>query len=349
MFLSAGNVEGYAPNFCAFNRNKQSLTLDLQTAPGCAAFLRLAAQADVVVENFRGGVLDRLGIGWDALRACNPRIIYCSISGFSEDGPYADRPSFDTVGQALSGLLHLFTDPADPRMRGPTITDQMTGIQAANAITAALFARERSGEPARIDVSMLDSAITFMPDSFAAWTQSGVDMQPETRCAWSHSFIFMCADQRMIAVHVGGPERFWRGMIAATGHPEVLSDPRFPNRPARIARFSEVIDTLRPFFLERPRAEWMARMAEQDVPCAEVHTIPEAMADPEVQHMQLFRTETHPVHGEMKVLSRAARINGSREPAPTLPPLLGEDNDRVLRDFGFSEAEIAALQAKPTD
>lgn len=342
-FLGKGNIPGYAPNFVAFNRNKQSLAIDLQNAAGCEAFLRLAEKADVVVENFRAGVLDRLGIGWQALKARNPRLIYCSISGFSEDGPYADRPAFDTVGQALSGLLHLFTDPSDPRMRGPTITDQITGLQASNAICAALLARATSNEGARIDVSMLDSAITYMPDSFTAWTQSGIDMQPETRCAWSHSFVFMCADERMIAVHVGGPERFWRGMIAATEHLEILDDPRFPNRPARIERFDEVIDMLRPVFLERPRAEWVARMAEQDVPCAEILTIPETMQDPEVLHSGIFRKATHPIHGEMTVLGRAVRINGMREPNPTLPPLLGEQSADILRDLGFTEADIAAL------
>ena len=343
MFLGKGNIAGYAPNFIGFNRNKQSLTIDLQTEAGRAAFMKLASQVDVVVENFRAGVLDRLGIGWEALHAANPKLIYCSISGFSEDGPYADRPAFDTVGQALSGLLHLFTDPADPRMRGPTITDQVSGLQAANAICAALFARSHLHEGARIDISMLDSAITYMPDSFMAWTQSGIDMQPETRCAWSHSFVFACADARMIAVHVGGPERFWRAMIEATGHTEFFDDPRFVSRPERIRHFSEVIEALRPVFAEHTRAEWVALMAARDVPCAEILTIPEAMADPEVVHSRLFRTVTHPVHGPMVVMGRAARIDGMREPHPTLPPMLGEHNSAILHDFGFTEAEIAAL------
>ena len=344
MFIAAGNIAGYAPNFVGFNRNKRSLSLDVQKPEGRDAFLRLAAGADVVVENLRAGVMDRLGIGYETMRAQNPRLVYCSISGFTEDGPYKDRPAFDTVGQALSGILHLFTDPGDPRMRGPTITDQVTGMQAAAAINAALFARHSTGQGARIDLSMLDAAIGFMPDSFAAYTQSGIDMQPETRTAWSHSFVFDCADKRMLAIHVGGPERFWQGMVAATGHPHLAADPRFAKRPDRVANFAVLIETLQPIFRTQPRAYWLERLNAQDVPASEIHTVPEAMADPEVVHSGIFRKATHPLHGEMTTLNRTIRIDGLRDENPTLPPLLGEHTGAVLTEAGFTEAEIARLR-----
>ena len=348
LFVTAGNVDGYAHNFCAFNRNKQSLTIDLQSETGKALFLSLAAKADVVLENFRAGVMDRIGLGCDVLRAQNPGLVYCSISGFSEDGPYRERPAFDTVGQALSGLLHLFTDPADPRMRGPTITDQITALQASNAIVAALYGRKSTGVGARIDISMLDAAISYMPDSFTAWTQAGIDMQPEARTAWSHSFVFMCADHRMIAIHTGGPEAMWRGMLNAVEAQVLGDDPRFSSRPARVKNFRALIEEFRPYFMKRPRAEWMQRFIAEDVPVAEIHTIPEAMEDPEVVHSKLFRRVMHPKHGEMVVLGRTARINGSREPNPILPPLLGEHTQLVLRDFGFSDEDIAKLREERT-
>ena len=347
-FITKGNVDGYAHNFCAFNRNKESMTLDLQTARGKAVFLALAERADVVLENFRAGVMDRIGLGYEVLKARNPKLVYCSISGFSEDGPYRNRPAFDTVGQALSGLLHLFTDPADPRMRGPTITDQITALQASNAVAAALYGRDRTGVGARIDISMLDAAISYMPDSFTAWTQAHIDMQPEARTAWSHSFVFMCGDERMIAVHTGGPEPMWQGMLRATETPEIGVDPRFCTRPLRIQNFRALIEAFRPAFLRHPRVEWMRRFLAEDVPVAEIHTVPEAMADPEVVHSKLFRNEVHPVHGPMVVLGRTARINGSREPDPQLPPTLGEDTEQVLRDFGFSEGEITGLRDDKT-
>jgi crotonobetainyl-CoA:carnitine CoA-transferase CaiB-like acyl-CoA transferase len=344
-FISAANISGYAPNFVAFNRNKRSLTLDVQSPRGREVFLRLAEDADVVVENLRAGVMDRLAIGYDVLHARNPRLIYCSISGFSEDGPYRDRPAFDTVGQALSGILHLFTDPADPRMRGPTITDQLTGMQAAGAVCAALFARVRTGQGARIDLSMLDAAIGFTPDSFAAYTQSGIDMQPETRTAWSHSFVFTCADGRMVAVHVGGPERFWQALLAAMGQPAVGEDPRYVGRSNRVANFAALIEDMRPIFLAHPRAYWMARFAEQDVPASVIHTIPEAMQDPEVVHSGIFRQAVHPVHGAMTTLNRTVRIDGQRDTDPLLPPLLGEHTAAVLGAAGYTEEDIARLRA----
>ncbi|MDB5407475.1 MAG: hypothetical protein JWL84_2387, partial [Rhodospirillales bacterium] len=234
-FLGKGGGEhGYGHNFCAFNRNKLSVALDVAKPEGRDAFLRMAATADVVIENFRPQVMRRLGIDYDVLKTLNPGLVYCSISGFSEDGPYSELPAFDTMGQALSGVLSLFVDPADPRMRGPTITDQMTSMQACSAVLAALFERQRTGRGARIDLSMLEATITYMPDSFTAYHQAGIEMQPESRTAMSQSFVFTCADGAMIALHPGGSEAWWKGMIAVLGREDIAADPRFADRPARI-------------------------------------------------------------------------------------------------------------------
>jgi crotonobetainyl-CoA:carnitine CoA-transferase CaiB-like acyl-CoA transferase len=202
-FGKGGGDTGYGHNFCAFNRNKLSVALDVAKPEGRDAFRRMVAGADVVIENFRPQVMRRLGIDYDVLKAINPGLVYCSISGFSEDGPYSDKPAFDTMGQALSGVLSLFVDPADPRMRGPTITDQITAMQACSAVLAALFERQRSGRGARIDLSMLEATITYMPDSFTAYHQAGIEMQPESRTAMSQSFVFTCGDGAMIALHPG--------------------------------------------------------------------------------------------------------------------------------------------------
>jgi crotonobetainyl-CoA:carnitine CoA-transferase CaiB-like acyl-CoA transferase len=345
LYVTKPRIPGYGHNFLAFNRNKQSVALDLQQQEGREIFLRLAARADVVLENFRAGVLDRLGIGYQALHEANPRLVYCSISGFSEDGPYRERPSFDTVGQALSGMLYLFTDPADPRMRGPTIADQATAFQASNAVLAALVGRGVHGEGARIDISMLDAAVHFMPDAFTAYTESGIEMEPETRTSYSHSFVLRCADDKLLAIHVGGPDRLWEALLNAIDDPGLTSDPRFKLRHDRIANFAALVEALRPLFRGRPRPEWLRRLAVEDVACAEINTIPEAMRDPEIVHVGLFEQVPREGYGMMTLLRRVARINSARERGQTVPPLLGEHTAMVLREAGYDDSALEKLRA----
>lgn len=160
----------YSPQFCAFNRGKRSVTLDISTEAGRDVLLRLADKADVVIENFRSGVMDRLGLGAAALQARNPRLIYCALTGFGKDGPYEDRPAYDTVGQSLSGILGVNLDLEAPRMGGITISDQVTGMTAAYGILGALFERGRTGRGRRVDVNMLEASIAFIPDIFGFYT-----------------------------------------------------------------------------------------------------------------------------------------------------------------------------------
>ncbi|HVA13745.1 MAG TPA: CaiB/BaiF CoA-transferase family protein [Stellaceae bacterium] len=344
LYVTEPKIAGYGHNFLAFNRNKESVAVDLQRPEGLAVVRRLAAKADVVLENFRAGVLERLGLGYEAMRAINPRLVYCAISGFSEDGPYRDRPAFDTVGQALSGMLYLFTDPTDPRMRGPTIADQATAMQASNAVLAALYGRERSGEGAKIEISMIEAAIHFMPDAFTALTESGIDMGSETRTSYSHAFVLRCADDKLLAIHVGGPDRLWQALCAAVDDPHIGANPIFQKRHSRIANYAALIEAMRPVFMKRPREEWLKRLADRDVASAEINTIAEAIADAEVAHLGLFEKRERPGYGAMTMLRRAPRINGAREPQQLMPPLLGEHTESVLREFGHDDAALAKLR-----
>ena len=344
LYVTVPRIEGYGHNFLAFNRNKESVAVDLQKPEGVAVAKRIIAKADVLIENFRAGVLERLGLGYETLKPVNPRLVYCAISGFSADGPYRDRPAFDTVGQALSGMLYLFTDPKDPRMRGPTIADQATAMQASNAVVAALYGRERSGQGSKIEISMIEAAIHFMPDAFTALTESGIDMESETRTSYSHAFVLNCADDKMLAIHVGGPDRLWQALCAAVDDPSVGDEPLFQKRHSRIANYDKLIAAMRPVFMKRPRAEWLQRLADHDVASAEINTIGEAVGDAEVKHLGLFEKQERPGSGPMTMLRRAARINGAREPRQKMPPLLGEHTEAVLKELGYDAATLAALR-----
>ena len=339
---ASGKAPLYGPNFTAINRNKRSVALDFQNPDDIVAFKALARQADVVLENFRPDVMDRLGIGYEALRQDNPKLVYCSIAGFASDGPYARRPAFDTIGQALSGLLYLFTDPESPTLRGPTLSDQVTGLYASNAIQSALVERFRTGVGRRIDVSMLDATMSFIPDAFACYTESNMEWDSVFRPAMSHSLVLRCANDELIAVHLAGPEHMWERFIKAVGRPEFIEDDRFRPRPVRISNWDVLTDELRPIFAERTRAEWVQRMVDADVPAAEVLRIPEVLENEGVRHAQLFETVEHPVAGPVTLMRRAARFDGQRGPAQRPAALLGEHTDEVFAELGLVRKKTTA-------
>ena len=345
-FGSKGQAgQGYSHNFCAFNRNKLSLTLDLHDARGKEVFRRAASKADVVLENFRPGVMQGLGIGYDVLRELNPRLVYCAIAGFSGDGPYRDRPAYDSVGAALSGLLSLFVEPDDPRVLGPTISDQVTGMQACTGVLGALYERSRTGVGSRVDITMIEATMSLIPDAFTAYTQAGMIMSPESRAAMSLAFCFRCSDGKLVGVHTSSTEKFWRALIAAVERADIGEDPRFSSRAGRIENFQALIEALRPVFAARPRPQWMERLSAHDVPSAVVNSIAEAMHDPEVAHVGLFHELGHPRYGRMTAMRRGGRINGERESQPLPPPALGEHTDGVLRELGFEPAQVDELRS----
>lgn len=191
----------YGPNFIAYNHGKRSISLDLKTAEGKAALRRLLEQSDVLVENYRSGVMDKLGFSKESIRSINARIIHCSITGFGASGPYRNRPAYDAVASALSGIYGLVLNPSDPELVGVTISDNVTGMYAVNGIVSALYERERTGRGRRIEVNMLEASIGFTPDAFAHLTQAGVEYGPASRVASSQCFAFACSDKKMIVIH----------------------------------------------------------------------------------------------------------------------------------------------------
>ena len=203
----------YSPHFVAFNRNKQSLVLDLQAEHDREKLFSLVRTSDVVIDNFRAGVLDRLGLSPERMREINSRIIQCSITGFGTVGPYKDRPAFDTVGQALSGIASLAIDPGAPKFTGTTISDNVTGMYACYAILAALIEREKTGRGRRVEVNMMEASVAFMPDAFVNLETHGIRNGPLTRVSFSQSYVVRCKDGKLLAIHLSSADKFWAALL----------------------------------------------------------------------------------------------------------------------------------------
>jgi crotonobetainyl-CoA:carnitine CoA-transferase CaiB-like acyl-CoA transferase len=335
----------YSPHFVAYNRGKRSMKLDLRNDAGREVMRRLLARADILIENYRAGVMERLGLGTEVLTATNARLIHCSITGFGASGPYSSRPAYDSVGLALSGIASLLLDPEHPQACGPTIPDNATGMFACYGILGALFERERTGRGRRVEVNMLEAAISFIPDPFANHTQMGIDNDRLTRVASSHSFAFRCADAKLLAIHLSSQPKFWEGMLTAIGRPELASDDRFKTRDLRIRNFVELTQVLAETFATKPRTEWMALLEANDVPFAPVHNISEVIDDPQVRHLETFRTLRHPTEGRITALRRPVRIDQERDGSDLAAPTLGEHTDMVLKELGYDDADIARMRS----
>lgn len=326
----------YSPHFAAYNRNKESIQLDLQSAEGREDLARLVRQADVLIDNFRAGVLPRLGFTDDRLKSLNPGLIHCSITGFGATGPYRDRPCYDAVATALSGLASQMLDPAAPSVGGPTLSDNITGMYAAYGILGALQARARTGEGARVEVNMLEASIAFSPEGFSQYTSKGAVPSIRSRVAISQSFAFRCADGRLLSLHLSSVEKFWRAFTQAIEHPELLEDPRFATPALRTRHYEELTDLLAPILLTRGSGDWAQRLEAQDIPFATVNSVPEVMADPQVEHLGVFFEVDHHIQGRQTCIHRPVRINGERGPAERAAPALGEHSETIRREFGLS-------------
>jgi crotonobetainyl-CoA:carnitine CoA-transferase CaiB-like acyl-CoA transferase len=336
----------YSPHFVAFNRSKRSLTLDLKQPDGLEALHRLLTEADVLIENFRPGVADRLGFGYEAVRARNPRLIYCSISGTGQTGPAAHRPTYDTVGQALSGLLSLLLNPNEPRPVGPALSDSLTGLFACYGILAALQARERSGQGQRVETSMLEATLGFLLEPFGMYFGTGQPTRPSTRQAVAQVYVFACADDLLIALHLSSPTKFWQALLSATGRQDLAQDARFQGRAERIRSYEQLYAELGPTFRARPRAEWLRLLEAADVPCAPVYSVEEVVDDPQVQHLGLVQCVAHPSQGSTRMLGFPVRFRTTPLDPSGPAPTLGEQRTAILTEAGYSPDEIEDLIAR---
>ncbi|MGZ5133069.1 MAG: CaiB/BaiF CoA transferase family protein [Caldimonas sp.] len=329
----------YSPHYQTYNRNKRSIELDTKSDADRAVFDALIADADVYIQNFRPGVADKLGVGEARLRALNPRLVYCSISGFGATGPAANRPAYDTVAQAASGFLKLLVNPENPRVVGPAIADSLTGFYAAYGVLGALVERGRTGVGRTVEVSMLEAMAHFNLDAFTHFFQAGEVMGPYSRPSVSQSYVLECADGKWIALHMSSPEKFWRGLATAIERPDLFDDARFATREARIANQEAMIELLGERFRRRTRAEWCILLEGEDVPHAPMYDTSEALADPQAVHLELTASAVHPAMGLFRTVRSPVSFDGERALDVRPPPTLGEHNDEIreaLKTVGAS-------------
>jgi crotonobetainyl-CoA:carnitine CoA-transferase CaiB-like acyl-CoA transferase len=315
----------------------------LKSVKGKEICVELLKGADVFVENFRPGTADRLGLGYEALRALNPRLVYCSISAFGRSGPYVNKPGFDTLGQAASGLLSLLTDAGEPKVMGMAVSDYVTGLSASYGILGALMGREKSGDGCRVETSLLQATLSFIGETAAGYMRTGSVPNRMARVKNAHAFAFVCKDKLPIAIHCSVPEKFWLALLKATGRMDIAADQRFKTRDARRQNYEVLEKELAPMFLTRSRKEWLARLEENDVPAVPLYDVAEALADPQVRHLDLVEELAHPRAGKLQFVGGPVRYDGLTKEQSTPPPLVGEHSAAILTAMGYDQAAIEEL------
>jgi crotonobetainyl-CoA:carnitine CoA-transferase CaiB-like acyl-CoA transferase len=340
---TAGTGE-FTPMFVSSNRGKRSIALDLKQPAAVDVVRRLVASADVLVQNFRPGTMERLGLDEPTLHGINPRLVYVSISGVGETGPYARKRVYDPIIQSLSGLADVQADQATgrPRMVRTIVADKTTAVHAAQAVCAALFARERSGEGQHVRLSMLDTMVAFIwPEAMTQYTivgREGSGTSPTAR----PDLIYETQDGYITVGSVSDAE--WRGLAGVIGKPEWIDDPRFRTPAQRSANAAERITLVGEILKTNASGYWLERLDAADVPCAPVLARSQVAADPQVVHNGLIETFDQPGLGALRQPRPAARFERTPAAIGGAAPRIGEHTDEILGELGLSVDEIAALK-----
>jgi crotonobetainyl-CoA:carnitine CoA-transferase CaiB-like acyl-CoA transferase len=333
-----------SPAFVSANRGKRSICIDLKAAAGVSVVKKLIAGADVFIQNFRPGAIERMGLSWDVLSALNPRLLYVSVSGFGETGPYAHKRVYDPVIQALTGLPDVQADSATsrPKMVRTIIPDKVSALTTAQAITAGLLERERgSGEGQHIKVAMIDATISFLwPEALGGLTMVGGEKNVR-RGQLAQDLIFETKDGFITCGAVSDSE--WKGMCAALEQPHWLDDERFNTPMGRVANAKERIDSMGDVLKSRTSADWLERLDANDVPCAPVLTRPEILENEQIKANKLISQYEHPGLGQIRQPRPGAKFSRSEIRKEPIAPGLGQHSQEILRDLGLSEAEIKQL------
>jgi crotonobetainyl-CoA:carnitine CoA-transferase CaiB-like acyl-CoA transferase len=336
---------GLSSNFLNINRSKRSITINLKSTQGRAVLEKLASNADVLIQNFRPGVVERLGVSYSEISTVAPNIIYVSMSGFSERGPLAKKPVYDPIIQAISGLatVQAGSDQERPRLIRTILPDKVTAIYAAQAVTAALLARERTGKGQHVRLSMLDAVLNFLWASDMGG-QTYVDQPVSNQAAASFiDLIYETQDGYMTVSTMTNKE--WEALSRAFERPDLLEDPRFKTPQLRGHNVNDRLGVVQEVLLSKTTREWLDIFDQEDVPSAPALTRDEVIKHPQVIASDILREHDHPIAGRLRQARVAARFEGTPPSEPRGAPQLGEHSDEVLIELGFSDEEISALKA----
>ncbi len=334
--------------YLSINRNKRSLTLNLQDAQAQEVFMKLAQDIDVVVENFTPGVMGRFGLDYDAVKAVNPKVVYCSISGFGQDGPYRNRPAYDQIMQGVGGLMSITGEPdGEPQKIGIAVTDIGAGMWSAFAIMAALNHRGKTGEGQYIDISMLDAQVAWLTYQAAFFFANG---EAPKRMGAAHPTLvpyqaFMCKDGKYINVAVGS-ERIWERFCQGMEREDLKDHPDYATNSVRVNNRGAMVSMLQEIFLTRPVAEWVKDLQAANVPCGPINDLADVFADPQVLARNMYLEMAHPTLGSIKQTGLPIKFSLTPGGLDRHPPLLGEHNREILKSLGYSEADVQSLMAQ---
>lgn len=339
-------VGGESTYFLSINRNKRSVAIDLKPAEGLEIVRELALRADVVVENFRPGTAERLGLGAEVLRAANPRLIYCSISGFGQKGPWRDRAGYDLAVQGIGGLQALTGDPAGPPTKvGTSIADLVTGLYAVQGILLALHRREQTGRGDTVDVAMLDSVVSLLTYQASAWLNAG---KAPRRAGNRHPSIapyetFRAADGWLnLAI---GNDALWRKLCDVVAHPELKDDPRFATNPQRVAHREALLEVVQGILAGRTVAEWMELLDTAGVPCGPILEVEQTLQHEAVLGRDLVVDLPHPTAGTVRTTGVTVKMDEAPGRIRTAPPRLGEHTEAVLTEvLGLTADRLETLR-----
>jgi crotonobetainyl-CoA:carnitine CoA-transferase CaiB-like acyl-CoA transferase len=334
-----------APSFLAVNGNKRSIILDLRKPEAVAIVKKLAARADVVWENFRGGVMDRLGLGYEALSAVNPRLIYCAVSGFGQTGPERTTAAFDGKLQAMSGIMSITGEPAHgPTRAGFAICDTIGGMTAALAVASALYQRTHTGRGQMVDVAMLDAALAFIPGTVSEYTVAGIEPRQIGNGSVSRkptaSRFRARGGYLVLAVLT---EKQFASLMRTLGRADALDDPRFKDWPARTANEPALREIIEQALASDDPKSWEERLTAADVPCGSIWKIEEIVKHPQLEHRDVLQT-IDSRYGPMRLVGAGFRLEHGSPGLDREPPILGEHTDEILKEAGYAAEEIERLR-----
>ncbi len=324
-------VAGESAYYLGLNRNKRSITLDFNNPEHKKRLFELVSKTTVLVENFRPGMLERQGLGYETLRAMNPGLIYCSISGYGHDGPYAMRPGYDFVAQAESGIMSVTGEvEGDPQRVGSPVADVSAGLYACMSILAALHVREKTGKGQHIDISLLEAAVSLLSNVSSNFLISGEEAQ---RYGNGHPNIvpyqaFRTQDGYIVVSC--GNDRLYQTFCRLLGREDLATDPRFATNPQRVRNREELVPILQELFLQRETGDWLTALRAAGIPCGPINTVSQVFSDPHLQARGFIWECEHPTAGTIKLSGSPIRLSETPTRLYKAPPLLGEDNDTLL-------------------